>query len=92
MRRPGRPQWARRLWRFSGDTLPHALLAREKRRGRFYPDAVWWCADRWEDAVRHGLCAVFGHSPTRDQCGRPEHDFCLWCSKTMPGAADGGAR
>jgi len=25
--------------------------------------------------------------PERDQCGRPEHDFCLWCNKRMPGAA-----
>lgn len=33
------------------------------------------------------LCLAYGHMPERDQCGRPEHDFCLWCNKRMPGAA-----
>lgn len=29
-------------------------------------------------------CRIGGHEPTGDQCGKPEHDFCLWCSKSMP--------
>lgn len=31
------------------------------------------------------LCEIAGHEPTRDQCGMPEHDFCVWCNKAMPG-------
>lgn len=31
------------------------------------------------------LCGVVGHEATRDQCNRPEHDFCLWCLEPMPG-------
>ena len=34
--------------------------------------------------VRAG-CRIAGHEPTRDQCGLPEHDFCLWCDTRMPG-------
>ena len=32
-------------------------------------------------------CAIWGHQPERDQCGIPDHDFCLWCLRRMPGAA-----
>jgi hypothetical protein len=34
------------------------------------------------------LCKLYGHEPVRDQCGRPEHDFCGWCNRPMPGGAD----
>jgi len=33
-------------------------------------------------------CLLAGHEPERDQCGRPDHDFCLWCMKSMPNAAE----
>lgn len=41
-------------------------------------------------------CLIFGHEPTADHCGRPEHDHCLWCMRSMPGRAhhrtSGGVR
>ena len=43
--------------------------------------------DKWNaamNALRAVWCDVFGHSPTRDHCGLPEHDFCLMCGKGMP--------
>lgn len=48
--------------------------------------------DDWEvdwpyDAAQWVICRAFGHDPAMDQCGRPEHDFCLWCRKLMPGRA-----
>lgn len=36
---------------------------------------------------RRALCAMFGHEPDMDHCGRPEHDFCWSCNKPMPGMA-----
>jgi hypothetical protein len=39
-----------------------------------------------ERAARE-LCDVTGHAPERDQCGIPEHDFCMWCQTRLPGAA-----
>lgn len=45
---------------------------------------LWWVntAGQWV------ICRIAGHDPERDHCGRPEHDFCLWCHKSMPHAAD----
>jgi hypothetical protein len=33
------------------------------------------------------LCEIAGHEPIHDQCGIPEHDLCMWCSKSMPNMA-----
>lgn len=33
------------------------------------------------------LCKLFGHLVYMDQCGRPEHDYCFSCGKSMPGQA-----
>lgn len=30
------------------------------------------------------ICFFAGHVSERDQCDKPEHDFCLWCFKPMP--------
>lgn len=43
----------------------------------------WWIND-WGQKI---LCRVTGHDPQQDQCLRPEHDFCIWCNKSMPGKA-----
>ena len=32
-------------------------------------------------------CQAVGHVPMRDQCGRPEHDYCARCRAIVPGAA-----
>lgn len=37
-----------------------------------------------EVPLRRGLCLLLGHLPDRDQCGLPEHDYCVWCMKLMP--------
>lgn len=39
------------------------------------------------DAVADVLCALYDHEPICDQCHKPEHDFCCWCHKRMPGQA-----
>ena len=45
-----------------------------------WPYYVTECAQRV-------LCLGLGHVPINDQCCNPEHDFCAYCGKTMPGAA-----
>lgn len=44
------------------------------------PLGLW----RLNDPIQWVLCRIQGHQPERDQCGRPEHDYCLWCGKSMP--------
>lgn len=41
---------------------------------------LWWVADFAHKTV----CFFSGHTPERDQCNNPDHDFCLWCGKSMP--------
>lgn len=31
------------------------------------------------DSFRDLICLTYGHWPTVDQCGLPEHDYCLVC-------------
>jgi hypothetical protein len=58
-----------------------------------FPD--WLLDSRAYDRVRGWLarleCAMHGHKAVRDQCGIPDHDFCVFCQKSMPGAAEKGA-
>lgn len=37
-----------------------------------------------ELALQRIVCFISGHTPVRDQCMKPEHDYCLWCTKSMP--------
>lgn len=39
-----------------------------------------------ERPARWVLCRVFGHKAIAD-CPDPGHDFCVWCNRSMPGAA-----
>ncbi len=50
-------------------------------------DFQWAWRSRLEDVGQKVLCFIAGHSPVRDQCGMPKHDFCVWCRKSMPGRA-----
>lgn len=49
-----------------------------------------WLPQWLQAGTQRILCLVAGHDPTHDQCENPEHDFCLWCDKSMPGK--GGPR
>ena len=33
------------------------------------------------------FCKWLGHAPEADQCGRPEHDFCIRCNASTPNRA-----
>jgi hypothetical protein len=39
--------------------------------------------------VMKRFCAVLGHAPEMDQCGKSEHDFCSYCRASTPGEAPG---
>jgi hypothetical protein len=59
------------------------------------PEWTWplsdnWPLNRWlslDDAVGRVLCVFYGHDPICDQCHKPDHDFCSWCRRSMPGMA-----
>lgn len=53
------------------------------------PDGNW----RWklgtaiEEPGLRAICLIVGHDPEQDQCGIPEHDFCMTCRKLTPSKA-----
>jgi hypothetical protein len=49
-----------------------------------FVEAQFWLIEK---PARWVLCQLFGHEPIPDQCGRREHDYCVWCGRRMPGAA-----
>jgi len=63
-------------WPDRHDTLPDKWLDR-------LGAVVDWC----RYFIAPPLCWLAGHEPTRDQCLNPEHDYCHWCEKRMPGQA-----
>lgn len=75
-----RPAWARKTWMWLTDGQ-YDLLVDWK-----VPDDNW--AWKISDAIQWAgvkvLCAVFRHKPIADQCGMPEHDFCVFCNKPTP--------
>lgn len=92
MRGGARPAWEGRLRLLVMDRWVDFLIRVEERRGRDLPEWVWNVQDAVEEAVKTVLCLVFGHRPTRDVCGRPEHDHCVSCGKPLPFAAGGEKR
>lgn len=51
----------------------------------FAHDWPWEVFERVQKWAARALCLIAGHQAERDQCGRPEHDHCLWCKRAMPG-------
>ncbi|HEY6018638.1 MAG TPA: hypothetical protein VIY48_01745 [Candidatus Paceibacterota bacterium] len=49
-----------------------------------FEDNKWWAPWWLEGLLQKTLCFLTGHTPERDQCGIPDHDYCLWCQKSMP--------
>jgi hypothetical protein len=49
------------------------------------PERVWLAFPSGQ--INRMACTLLGHVPIPDQCNKPEHDFCAFCSKRMPGAA-----
>jgi hypothetical protein len=46
-----------------------------------------WVPEVVDRVVLRALCAVHGHHPISDQCGIPEHDFCVYCMRSTPNQA-----
>jgi len=40
--------------------------------------------DGW---IQSGLCWLLGHNIIEDHCGKPEHDYCLYCRTRHSGGA-----
>jgi hypothetical protein len=78
-----RPRWAQSAYLWLTDGQYDGLDAR-------VPDDHW----RWkvgEVVQRVGvatLCFTLGHYAISDQCGKPEHDLCTFCMKSMPNQAE----
>jgi hypothetical protein len=83
-----RPRWAVRVQFWLADGQYDRLIIGNAL------DTHWGWAMRGqvEKVGLRALCLLFGHDPVADQCGRPEHDHCLYCGKPMPGRARRGAR
>lgn len=67
---------------------PHIVIGPNPTRD--FADAVTASQDLLDRKVRGLmalLCEGLGHQPTRDQCNRPEHDYCVWCRAKTPGQA-----
>jgi len=53
-------------------------------------DIPKWKWDLWDSAtdfvekLNGILCKLFGHHPTHDHCGMPEHMYCRWCRVGTP--------
>lgn len=43
-------------------------------------DFYYWVEDQGKDLY----CRVKGHEFQPDQCGIPEHDYCVWCLVPRP--------
>lgn len=62
---------------------------------RIIMDWIWDGKPRWltefiydnMEFVPKILCFFAGHVAVRDHCMIPEHDYCMWCHKSMPGQA-----
>jgi hypothetical protein len=76
---------------------------KESLRRRLHLQYYWWIdkvtdrvSDKWPKAPdwiyafneKTYLCWLLGHYPGLDNCTKPEHDFCLFCHKLMPGQAE----
>lgn len=77
------------------------------RRDRIMRFLLFRVEERWDDIAdkrgwpdwasfpdwpRRWLCRLLrAHAPIPDQCCLPEHDYCAWCQRSMPGQADRGA-
>ena len=57
-----------------------------RRRVNFwaYDQSPEWIPEWIIKAILAVTCFIWGHEPERDMCNHPEHDFCVWCLKSMP--------
>lgn len=81
-----RPRWYRRIWFWSTDGQYEVTEWLETRLGRGLPKLWEWQEELIGKPISWVGCKVFGHHPISD-CHVPEHDFCAYCRKSMPGQA-----
>jgi hypothetical protein len=73
-----------RVWWWLTDGLYDSI---EKRFGEPALERVIDHIERWvEKPLVRLLCKLFEHKPGSD-CSIPEHDFCIYCGRSMPGQA-----
>jgi hypothetical protein len=79
-----RPKWTEAVRMFLADDI-----LTEERYG--YPDdgSADDLLEEIEAAVYGILCRTYGHDIIDDQCGIPEHRFCIYCGR-REGAILGG--
>ena len=69
-----RPQWARAIHSYIHDGVLN-------EPGWPDDDSADVTLDLIESAVDEVLCNTFGHDIEDDQCGIPEHRYCVWCQR-----------
>lgn len=93
---PDRPQWAEKLRFWLTDGGYQSLDQCLGKAHDAATAALHAVEGRIENGMEHletaglwALCRIYGHKPVADQCNKPEHDFCVYCLKKMPGTAHG---
>lgn len=91
-----RPPWADKVRFWLSDDLYEQVEKHISRAHDTTVSALRAVEGRIENAAENletfglwALCTRYGHEPVADQCNLPEHDFCVYCHKRMPGTAHG---
>jgi hypothetical protein len=71
---PERPKWVKAISTFISDTI---LDYEYELPADGSDDDL---LEQVEKAVQNIFCAHYGHQIEDDQCGKPEHRFCIWCN------------
>lgn len=69
------PKWVKALKLFLDDTIIDSIAEDGSE------DAI---TDKVTEAAMAVVCAEYGHCVEDDQCGIPDHRYCLICGKRMP--------
>lgn len=68
-----RPMWARHIYRFVTDTVI------DDEYGFPMDGSDDDAHTRIEQAMQAAMCTEWGHEIVFDQCGLPDHRYCVWC-------------
>ncbi|HEX2550449.1 MAG TPA: hypothetical protein VHK64_02555 [Nocardioidaceae bacterium] len=88
------PKWARTVvYRLRGGWTDWRWFDRLYDK---HPKIGTWLCDHVADTIElHAadrvaalVCRRYGHLPEPDQCGMPQHDYCIGCNELTPGMAE----
>lgn len=75
-----RPRWVTKIWMWLTDGQYDLLQKWHVRDDNW----VWWIGDKVQVVGCWTLCLLFKHKAV-SECSIPDHDYCVFCNKPMPG-------